>query len=486
MKTFARLKRRRAAPVVRRRAEPKRGAARAEPGMRALLNEPAAKADVSQTVATGTSSGGTALPGSARHYFEPRFGQDLGQVRVHTDAAAAASARSLGARAYTFGRDIAFGAGEYDPDAAAGRRLLAHELTHVVQQDRSEEGVVRRAPQAEKADAAASRAEYLAKVEAAIAQLGDKALGADTLSDLLFALFKALGKAGKVTWRDSAGTQSGGGTIDFQPPGKGAKKLKLRLVLDEADPAKEKREGFFSASEGKIVLFVNQNTSVDDIRDTLVHEGLHLAAHILQAQGASSLGGPKDVAVKALQEDLGLAQPVESLRKHLTALNGKLNLRRAEHGDPAVGADTIDNAAKELWEEATVRAETFYIELSRWLGSGDKSAQPSPKYLTAKMLKETYLKTFSVLTDADVSGMTKDEEELVAMISTYLMYQQRLLIKRRGVINAYVPHPLEPRPIFLQVPRQDPRPEIGPMLRDEDLAPDMLKRIEEDAPKVPD
>jgi hypothetical protein len=66
--------------------------------------------------------------------MESRFGHDFGTVCVHTDAKAAASARAVNAIAYTVGRDIVFGAGQYAPESPTGRRLLAHELTHVVQQ----------------------------------------------------------------------------------------------------------------------------------------------------------------------------------------------------------------------------------------------------------------------------------------------------------------------------------------------------------------
>ncbi|MBI3900067.1 MAG: DUF4157 domain-containing protein [Gammaproteobacteria bacterium] len=66
--------------------------------------------------------------------MEPRFDHDFSRVRIHTDARAAESARALNARAYTVGRDVVFNAGEYSPGVGGGRRLLAHELTHVVQQ----------------------------------------------------------------------------------------------------------------------------------------------------------------------------------------------------------------------------------------------------------------------------------------------------------------------------------------------------------------
>lgn len=80
-------------------------------------------------------SGGQPLPASTRAFFEPRFGCDFSQVRVHMDAQAAESARSLNARAFTVGRDIVFGAGKYKSETAEGKQLLAHELTHVIQQE---------------------------------------------------------------------------------------------------------------------------------------------------------------------------------------------------------------------------------------------------------------------------------------------------------------------------------------------------------------
>ena len=66
--------------------------------------------------------------------MEDRLGFDFSRVRVHTDAQAAQSARAVGARAYTIGSDVVFGAGEYAPRSREGQRLIAHELTHVRQQ----------------------------------------------------------------------------------------------------------------------------------------------------------------------------------------------------------------------------------------------------------------------------------------------------------------------------------------------------------------
>jgi hypothetical protein len=79
---------------------------------------------------------GRPLDLAARRYFEPRFGQDFSRVRIYSDGPAARSASALGARAYTVGEAIIFNEAEYSLESPSGRRLVAHELAHVVQQRR--------------------------------------------------------------------------------------------------------------------------------------------------------------------------------------------------------------------------------------------------------------------------------------------------------------------------------------------------------------
>jgi hypothetical protein len=78
--------------------------------------------------------GGQPLPESVRDFFEPRFGHDFSGVRVHTDSQANEAAKAVNALAYTVGSDIVFGSGQYSPETDSGKRLIAHELAHVVQQ----------------------------------------------------------------------------------------------------------------------------------------------------------------------------------------------------------------------------------------------------------------------------------------------------------------------------------------------------------------
>jgi outer membrane protein OmpA-like peptidoglycan-associated protein len=80
---------------------------------------------------------GQPLPESTRAFFEPRFGQDFSQVRVHTDEKAAQSSRAVNAQAYTVGKNIVFGTGQYESQTTPGKRLLAHELTHTIQQSKN-------------------------------------------------------------------------------------------------------------------------------------------------------------------------------------------------------------------------------------------------------------------------------------------------------------------------------------------------------------
>ena len=109
---------------------------------RSSLNDPALLSSTTEATGVpvpsilrrGLQSGGMALDTATRSSLEPRFGRDFGQVRVHTDTAAAETAASLNASAFTVGGDEAFAAGRYAPRTGDGMKLLTHELTHVIQQ----------------------------------------------------------------------------------------------------------------------------------------------------------------------------------------------------------------------------------------------------------------------------------------------------------------------------------------------------------------
>ena len=120
--------------------------------------------------------------------MEPRFGSDFSNVRVHTDSKAAESARAVNALAYTVGRDMVFGAGHYPPHSTDSKRLLAHELAHVVQQQGARGGsTLRMGNSDDESERSADRA-----ASAVLASTGDSAR-AGSQSSAPFALRRLSG-----------------------------------------------------------------------------------------------------------------------------------------------------------------------------------------------------------------------------------------------------------------------------------------------------
>lgn len=101
-------------------------------------NSPGISAHISpnfQTSLNGiTSQGGKALSKADRAFFEPRFGADLGNIRIHDNEQAAQAAKQINAKAFALGNNVVFGGGSYSSESSAQRSLMAHELTHVLQQ----------------------------------------------------------------------------------------------------------------------------------------------------------------------------------------------------------------------------------------------------------------------------------------------------------------------------------------------------------------
>ncbi len=97
-------------------------------------NTPAVSDSLSQSIES-SKGGGSTLDGGTQKFMSDRFGTDFGNVRVHTDGESVQMNRDLNARAFTVGSDVYFNQGQYQPESSAGKQLLAHELTHVVQQN---------------------------------------------------------------------------------------------------------------------------------------------------------------------------------------------------------------------------------------------------------------------------------------------------------------------------------------------------------------
>jgi hypothetical protein len=255
--------------------------------------------------------GGRPFPKPARAFFEPRFNRDFSQVRVHTDARAAESARAMNARAFTLDRNIVFGAGHYSPETTEGKKLLAHELTHVIQQigrterlgycneKRKSESGIRILPHRQKVSELhhikealvtdiqlaripkkASLAEFLRWTQRAIDDMkqgGIKTLGGEVLAILQ-------GLRNHVTLRDAAGTVvKDGGTFSLVAskrfPGLTSPVSFKLIVDDKSSPSLGGTHEPPKSPGGTtlITIFANKFRGIDhaDLGNTLFHEALH-------------------------------------------------------------------------------------------------------------------------------------------------------------------------------------------------------------------
>ena len=122
-------------------------------------------------------SSGQPLDADTRAFMEPRFGHDFSNVRVHTDTTSAGSARALNAMAYTAGSDVVFAMGQYAPRTTEGKKLIAHELTHVLQQDNASDSSLSKLELNAHEDAAEAQADEIAE-----SILRDQQIGEDKFS----------------------------------------------------------------------------------------------------------------------------------------------------------------------------------------------------------------------------------------------------------------------------------------------------------------
>ena len=444
------------------------------------INDPLTVSTSLQRKIQSLKNGGQALSKSERAFFEPRFGKDFSQVRLYKDLRATKAARSINAKAFTLGRNVVFGANQFHPESSEGRHLLAHELTHVVQQG-GRTSLASPFPFIQRVGGRTgarvqrpyNRNTYLSLVRLSIIWFSNQLRARKTLSGMLKNMYTMLARSGNVRWKSSTGVVTVGSVVRYRPPGRGARPINLQLELNEANPRTEQRAGYFDAANNKIVIFVHKTKTMGELRRTLFHEGMHLAVHILKTQRAAALGSPKSVAVKALRKSLSRTKEIATLKKRLLTLNTELNKRRSARGVALITASTVDTTAQGLWEEIVVRAETFYYEILPWLKTGARrGSRPIPNYLDRKSLKKTYLKTYNFINDADLRNLTVQETRMIGIIYSFLYWKLRDLIKQRGVGNAYISRAKHPNTKVYTIRGRRPLPALGPMLK----LPDPRKR----------
>lgn len=334
-----------------------------------------------------TVSDGQPLTNEQKAFFEPRFGVDFSRVRVHTDARAAESAAGIHSRAYALGRDIVFGDGQYMPHTDRGFRLLAHELTHVVQQGeagpRVEAGLVAPSPwrgvsvvpmvqrsplppppPPSRITAAAQIGQHVGLVRRAVERLAVLA-GPGTFGPAIVPVLRPL--VDGLTYRLGS-TEYFGASLEIGIPGR-VDPFRLRLVLDDKPDPWER--GYFRAegNRGSIALNLNAPTgeagaqplarrSVDEVAALLHHEAIHMFRYWRSLPGARLPFSGGHQAAMGLVAVRGILPGLEA---NLRTILREVNPARLARGAAAVPEARAADFAEFLAEEAMVRGETSYM-----------------------------------------------------------------------------------------------------------------------------
>ncbi len=424
------------------------------------------------------SSPGQPLDRETRAFFEPRIGHDFGQVRVHADQKAAESARSVNALAYTVGANLVFGAGQYAAGTPQGRKLLAHELTHAVQQgfqnsaperlevgpagDQLEleagaaaeglrplssgdhrpvlqrQGTTAAAPPSPTPGFSVNQGAYLTLVGQAVQQMQGRLVDAQTLAPTIKPMLDAL--LAKVTWVDGTGKQQGGASVQQQFPGTPPTSVSLRLVLD--DTVSGDKFGDFEPAgtkSGIIRIFIKKNTNVDSLTETLYHEALHTMTWL------ANRPNPPDLAQKNNPQTTALtrarhAPEVQLVQNVLDNLASNINPQRKAKGQALITPAGLDSAASFLVEEAEVRAETVvfehYLGMQQGMVIGKPTVatpgqRPQSVDVNTKMV-DAYVFDFSgVFKPGDRAFLLPGDQQSMAALSQILENFYNRQIQRR-------------------------------------------------------
>jgi hypothetical protein len=396
---------------------------------------------------------GQPLDAATRNFMEPRLGCDFNQVRVHTDAKAAESAKAVNALAYTVGQDIVFGAAQFQPGRRAGRRLLAHELSHVAQQQPLQTAptapfaLLQRQPaqtpasQSTAATFSVVQADYLKLVNQAIQNMSGAIIGSNTLAGPIQTILQAM--AAQVTWRDAAGKDQRGAAIKHQLSGTPPLTLNLRLVLDDmANPPDDGRFEKTGKTDGKIIVRIRSNPTADELTKTLFHEALHLMSEIINELGAASRLGAQDrLALRGLTRRI--FQPtVNATRNQLDLLAKSVNARRKAAGQSPITSAGLDKMAPWLVEEVLVRAETEVFRLYSVAQQMRAARGPTVTVTTITQggqsidvnlaMVNQYVFQFSQqFQTSDQSSLSNDDKQILATLSQMLDSLFQSQVKRR-------------------------------------------------------
>jgi Domain of unknown function (DUF4157) len=432
------------------------------------------------------ASAGRPLDQGLARAFGARFGRDFSAVRVHVGSRAGESARQAGARAYAVGPHLVFAEGQFRPDSTAGESLLAHELAHVAQSpsvpaagaplrlapaEAPEETVAERAardPLAARAvgpspdgrpllrrqqpapSAAAGptlsvdKNTYLRLLAQALQGMSGRFVEANTLTGWVQPILQQM--AGQPTWRDSAGSDTGGGTIRYTVPGTTPPvHVTLKLVLDDSiDPKDAGRFTEVGTKSGTMTVRIRKNPTADELMMTLYHESMHLMAWLINSVlPAARRTLPPSPSIRALTMSRFPTQ-IAGLRRRLGNLADSVNIRRKKAGKATITSAQLDRMAPWLFEEIEVRAETEvfqqFLQVQRQRAAGGRSqifigtmenVEVSPSRVA------TYVFELSKVFEPGDRPLEPNEEQELAWLADALRGAFQLQVRRQFSLTLY-------------------------------------------------
>jgi hypothetical protein len=459
-------------------------------------------------------SPGAPLDQETRAFYEPRFAEDFSEVRVHTDERAADSASAGGASAYTAGNQIVVGELGFAPNTARGRRLLAHELTPVIQQGRSpanqdikaglqddhnEEIAERNAknitisrhsigpsralgpqiqrqqlnqPQAQPQGAGAlapafsvDQVTYSRKVSQAISLMSGRFVSGQTMAGSVVPMVQAM--LPQVTWRDSNNVDHGGGIVQYPRPGAPGQMLNLHLILDDqADPLDAGRFHETGPNDAEIFVRIRKNPGAEELALTMYHESMHMMSWLINRPGGAATPGAHSAVGRALDRSRFSTQ-ITSIRNALDQLAQSVNSRRPP--GQAITPAMLDRTAPWLMEEVQVRAETEVFRLALGVQQARASRGPSVIIGTGEnsevnpAMVDRYLFDFShAFLPGDRADLSPQDREGLRILSEILEGFFQGQVRRQFSLSAYtttIPRaPFEYTPPPLQPPTMRPLP----------------------------
>ncbi|HMH23458.1 MAG TPA: DUF4157 domain-containing protein [Puia sp.] len=450
----------------------------------------------------GSKGGGVSLPRGTRDFMENAFSADFSRVRLHRDQQAAEMNNEIQAKAFTNGNDIYFNQGEDPENGPGGKQLLAHELTHVVQQSGAGEhgdsamgvgehggpamgtgvspaaagGIVQRQPAKGKGAKPApvapvpfsvDQATYIAKVNDALTMMTGQLVGSETLASTVLPLLQSL--VPNIIWQDAAGKKQGGAVTKY--PINPKLSLNLSLVLND-DPNPTIRGEFIShgPKDGVFEIFIGTNDSSSDLATTLYHESMHLMSWLINrdppalklASSVKASGIPG--AVGTLDLSLWTTQ-IAVTGRYLDRLAQSVNTRR-DSGTQIKAADT-DKMARWLMGEIGARIETEVFakvaDTQQHLNSGGMGTM-SPGtgqnvHIREPMIDQYVFDLSKVFLPADRVGLTSYERDLLTRMMKIL---EGIFLDR--VARRFDPGPYLNSGTMNQPPQLDPTPLTPPDL----------------------